>query len=298
MNRFLLFILLSFSFGISSAQEWMTNLEVAERLALTQNKLLVVVWEDAYNKGIPIYVNDSVGQEVLVDNMFEEPVIDSLLWDRFVPVILSEDNYSKLYEKIKNKKSESYIEKFNDDSLKVLDANGNILNIYDTKFVLNLQEFIRNYSLDMTFLNSSLENYKRNPDFYSTIFLSAKYMDFAFFTKSNIRPEFVGLASIYLDEAIQLLDVESLENKAVLKQRIDLLKAQEDLLLQHPKKVLRKLHRIKTLEITNVNTGLRSFLYLASYTLLQDEPNGAIWEEQVSSWDKKKLISMINNGLN
>lgn len=295
MNRFLVVILLSFSFSVSFAQDWMTNLDIAERLALAQNKLLVVVWQDAYYKGAPAYVKDTNGKDVFIKNMFLEPVIDSLLWEHFIPVILNEDNYSKIYKRIKGKRSANYIDKFNDDSLKIMDANGNILNSSESKLILNISEFIFKYSLNMSFFNSSLENYKREQDFYSAFYLSDKYMDFTFYSKSNIQPELVYLASIYLDEAIELLSLENLKNKSVLEQRVRLLEIQKDLLFKNPKKALKKLNKIKTSEVAKVNTGLRSFLYFTSYKMLQDENNASLWESKVSTWDKNKLMHFIIN---
>ncbi|WP_299780146.1 hypothetical protein [uncultured Formosa sp.] len=297
MNRFLFFILLSFSFSISSAQEWMTNLEVAERLALTQNKLLVVVWEDAYNNGIAASINNGNQHDVYLENIFSEPIIDSLMWEHFVPVVLSEDNYSRLYDKI-DKRSVNYINTFNDDGLKIMDANGNILNVSNNNYLLNLSVFIYKYSIDTSFLKSEIQNYKAHKDFYSSFYLSAKYMDFAFFASSIIRPELVGLASIYLDEAIEYLKKESLENKSALNQRVKLLDIQKLILLKEPKKALRKLNKIKASEIENANINLRSFLYLASYTMLQDTENIAIWEPKVLLWDKKKMMSLISSNYN
>ncbi|QDO92536.1 hypothetical protein FNB79_00570 [Formosa sediminum] len=294
MNRFLIFILFCFSFGISSAQEWMTNLEVAQRLALTQNKLIVAVWEDAYYKGVFATVNNGGQQDIYLENIFSEPVVDSLFWEYFVPVILSENNYSRLYEKTAHNRSDDYINAFNDDGLKVMDANGNILNIPQDNYLLNLSLFIYKYGIDMSFLKSELQNYKNQQGFYASFYLSAKYMDFAFFEKPEIRPDLVGLASLYLDEAISYLKKEDLENKSALNQRVELLEIQKLILLYNPKKALRKLNKIKAIETENANINLRSFLYLASYTMLQDQDNIAIWEPKVLLWDKKKIQRLMS----
>ncbi|PNW27381.1 hypothetical protein BKP44_13185 [Formosa algae] len=276
----------------------MTNLEVAERLALAQNKMLVVVWEDAYYKGVAATVNNVEKQEVFIENMFSKPVLDSLMWEHFVPVILSEDNYSSLFEKIKNKRSAKYINTFNDDSLKIMDANGNILNLSNGNYILNLSEFIYKYSIDTSFLKSEIQNYKDDNDFYSSVYLASKYMDFAYFSSNSIRPELVDLALIYLDEASDFFKEETLDNKETLNQRLELLDIQKYILLKEPKKALRKLNKIKTSEVEKANVNLRSFLYLAAYTLLQDQVNMAIWEPKVLLWDKKKMQSLMSSQYN
>ncbi|MDW5288830.1 hypothetical protein [Formosa sp. PL04] len=299
MKRLLFAILVSFSINISFAQEWMTNLDVAERLALVQNKLLVVVWQNSYYNGAPAYVNDGKGNQVFVENMYEEPVIDSLIWAHFIPVVLSENAYPELYESIEMiGSSSSYLGKFKDDSLKVMDANGNILNISEEKYLFNLSDFILKYSMDTSFLETQLTNYKSEKNFYSAFYLAAQYMDFAIFGKNAVRPELVGLASIYLNEASGFLENESLENKPALKQRVDLLDIEKDLVLLKPKKVLRKLNKIKESEVEKVNANLRSFLYLASYKMLQDEHNASMWESKVNALDKKKIMILIDNSSN
>ncbi|MBP1839534.1 hypothetical protein [Formosa algae] len=298
MNKFLTCIILCLTFTLSSAQEWMTNLEVAERLALAQNKMLVVVWEDTYYNGVAATVNNVEKQEVFIENMFSKPVLDSLMWEHFVPVILSEDNYSSLFEKIKNKRSAKYINTFNDDSLKIMDANGNILNLSNGDYILNLSEFIYKYSIDTSFLKSEIQNYKDDNDFYSSVYLASKYMDFAYFSSNSIRPELVDLALIYLDEASDFFKEETLDNKETLNQRLELLDIQKYILLKEPKKALRKLNKIKTSEVEKANVNLRSFLYLAAYTLLQDQVNMAIWEPKVLLWDKKKMQSLMSSQYN
>ena len=41
-----LFFLISFTFNFCQSQEWMNSLDVAKRLALVQDKMLFVVWEN------------------------------------------------------------------------------------------------------------------------------------------------------------------------------------------------------------------------------------------------------------
>ncbi|WP_434036718.1 hypothetical protein [Formosa sp. 4Alg 33] len=294
MKRLLFYICFCFFVSTSFAQEWLTNLEVAERLGLVQNKLLVVVWENSYYDGASAYVNTSDGKRMFIEHMYDRPEIDSLLWAHFVPVVLSENEYPRLYDEIKKTRSMDYIDKFHDESLKIMDVNGNIINTSQDMQLLNLSEFILKYSMDTSFLKSRLINYRSEKDFYSAFYLASSYMDFAFFANYEVRPELVNLSTIYLNEASEFLDQEKLDNKPMLKQRVELLEIQKELLFQNPKKVLRKLKRIKDSEVASQNANLRAFLYYSAYKLLEDEQNASVWESKVSLLDLRKINNVVS----
>ena len=121
-QRLLTIFLVLFAISLSSAQAWMTNLEIAQRLALVQNKMILMVWEETTSYEYPVLVKDEKGRTIFVNNLFEDEYISPLIWEHFVPVIVSEHRYADLYEKIKGKRSQKYIDKFNDDTIKILDA--------------------------------------------------------------------------------------------------------------------------------------------------------------------------------
>ncbi|WP_066225131.1 hypothetical protein [Formosa haliotis] len=294
MKKILIFILVGFSFNLSFAQDWMTNLEVAERLALAQNKLIVAVWQNSYFNGIPAFVDNNKGEQVFVENIIDEPVVDSLLWAHFIPVMLLEDDYEKLYKRIENR-SNDYKTKFSDDSFKVMDANGNILNVTANNYMLNLTNFLHKYSMDMSFLETKMINYKKEKNFYSAFYVGAQYLDFAFFAKQEVRPELADLAGIYLDEAAGYINTEPEESRAAITQRVHLLNIQKYLILERPNKVLRQLKRIKEDEVAAVNKNLRSFLYYSAYTMLHDTENVAVWQPNVTALDRRKLMSLMSN---
>ena len=98
-------VLIFFGMGISFAQAWMTNLEIAQRLAQVQNKMVLMVWEETTRYQYPVFVKDERGRTIYIDNLFEDEQVSPLIWDYFVPVIVSEYRYADLYEKIKGKRS-------------------------------------------------------------------------------------------------------------------------------------------------------------------------------------------------
>lgn len=284
-----------FAIPMSMAQAWMTNLEIAQRLALVQNKMVLMVWEEATSYQYPVSVKDDTGRTIFVNNLFEDEYISPLIWKHFVPVIVSEYAYADLYEGIKGKRSQKYMTKFNDDSIKIMDVNGNILNIdYLGEEYENITTIIKNYSLNTAFLNEELNNYKKEKTFYSAYYLAAKYLDFALYTDKKVRGNVVDLSDIYLNEAMVLADKENPKENQVLKQRCTLLKMQEYLLLKRPKKTIRALKKIEEATIAESNENFVAFLYYTAYMSMDKTKDAEVWKSKLSSIHLRKAQQLIN----
>ena len=180
MKKLIICVLLCFVFGQKSeAQEWMTSLEVAKNLATVQGKFMLVIWEDVSYDPYPVIIRDSKGT-AYVDDMFANESINEVVWEYFVPVIISEAKYAELFKEIKGKRNVTYIDKFNDDSIKIMDVNGNIINTtleyYD---YLDIEKFIQAYALDTSSLTNELKFYQSNKNFNTVYRLTSKYIDFA-----------------------------------------------------------------------------------------------------------------------
>ena len=95
------------SITFSNAQEWFTDFDIAKRLALLENKMLLVMWEGTldypYNvvvlneKNVPIYININ-----------QSDAVNSLIWDGFVPVLLPESSYGDIYSEAKKTRTLKY----------------------------------------------------------------------------------------------------------------------------------------------------------------------------------------------
>ena len=289
----LLFLL--FAFNLSHSQAWMTNLDIAQKLALTQNKMVLMVWEESTKYPYAVLVNDDAGKTVFVENLFESEILSPLIWKHFVPVIVSEYKYADLYAKIKDNRSQKYIDKFNDDSIKIMDVNGNILNLSsDPDNYQNITTLIQDYSLDTSFLSAELIGYKTEKDFYSAYYLASKYFDFAMYMRATIRPALIDLGIIYLNEASELAINSTIENQQVLTQRVELLSIQQYLIEKRPKKVLRLLKRMDAEHVETNNTAFAAFLYYTAYQILNDETHAALWKSKISSVNLKKAQLLIN----
>jgi len=288
-------LLIVFTVNLSSAQAWMTNLEIAQKLALVQNKMVLMVWEETTKYPYPFYVKDDRGRTLLIQNLFEDETVTPLIWKHFVPVIISENQYADLYLEIKGKRNQSYIEKFNDDSIKIMDVNGNIINAsgYFDDFP-NITKLIEKYSLNTKFLELELAGYKKEKTFYSAYYLASKYLDYAMYCNEKIRPQIINLASLYLDEALIFVDTETSEEKETLIERVELLRIQQNLVLKRPKKVLRQLKRID-IDTSKSNTASYvAFLYYTAYSILEDEKKAKLWKAKTSSVNLKKAQMIIN----
>lgn len=292
------FVILTASLQLCQAQEWMSSLDVAKRLAAVQNKMILMMWEDSAVMPFPVKVFDNNGRVIFVEDMFENESINTLIWEHFIPVLVSESNYDELYSQIKGKRSQRYIDKFNDDSIKIMDVNGNILNtdLIEDQY-LNMTSLIMTYYLDTSFLKFELMNYSQEQNFVTAFRLASKYIDTAALANDEVRAEMIDLSNIYLKEADTYLEEESMEDKVALQQKSELLKLLQDLILNHPKRVLRKLKKIESSQIDSSNESLVALLYFVSYRLTNDEKNASVWRSKLSLVNLKKATQIININL-
>lgn len=297
MKKTLIILLLAFfSKGVGYAQDaWMTAIDAAKRLALAQDKMILMVWDTATYYPLPVLVNNGNGRQVLVNNLFESPEVIDLLWQHFVLLKIYDDEYPDLYEEIKDRPF-SYLGKFDDDSLKVMDVCGNILNTsHETDYVLDLTAFINKYGLNTSYLKMELLNYRSEKTLYTALYLASKYIDYGFYMHAGVKSEILDLSTVYLNEARGLLHQDSLDNKAALAQRLELLEIEQLLVLNKPKKVIRKLKRLDKGELQGANNQLVAFLYFTAYRLLHDEKNAALWRPKVSAIDFEKAMFIVKN---
>jgi len=286
-------------------QEWLTSLDVAKNLATIQDKLLFVAWEGSLEGGYPVFFKNDQGYGEIVD-LGKNEFLNSLIWDYFVPVRIPENKYEELSDQVKKTRGLEYYNRLIDDSIKIMDVNGNILNVKDTEtyyadinynYYLIIVDFIKRYALNTLFLKVELKNYSQERNFVTTFRLASQYIDFAVLTSKEVKPELIDLSSLYLQEAEGFLIEEKSENISAYKQRIELLKIKQDLVLNKPKKVLRQLKKMDDLETYDTNGSLVNFLYFTSYLLLKDEINAKQWRSKLSSVNLKmaNLILQSNS---
>lgn len=278
------------------AQEWFTSIDIAKKLALVQDKMLFVVWEESFDYDYPIsYTNDN--GDLIITDLSIDKSLDSFIWEHFIPVILHDSEYGKLIKEAEGRGAR-YIAKLNDDSIKIMDINKNILNVKTSfEYEQNLSILINNYSLRTKFIKQDLANYSQHKNLTTSFNLGSKYIDFGLFVEEDTREEIMGLANIYFNEARNYLAKDSSENKAAYLQRIDLLEIKEYLILDNARKTKRLLKKMKESGIDEKNNSLFSFLNYTTFMLLKDEENANVFKDNVSDVNlkKAKLILNINN---
>ena len=298
MKRFVLLVLICLNAMTSNSQEWMTSMDAARRLAMVQNKMLLMIWEEASMRPYPVRVYDENGNIIFIPDLFESELINKLIWQHFVPVVVSEDKYSDWYDEIKNQRSVQYMLKFEDDFLKVMDVNGNILNIdepyYEPSYkVLNISEFIARYYVDTSYMKGELMNYSKQKDVYTTFRLAAKYIDICIFVNPDVRSEMLKLSSIYLDGARRFLASEAVEDKVLLEEKIVLQELKQFLIQNRPRRVLRELKKNTFSSDDAYNRSMVAFLNYTAHLLINDETSASSWKEQLTAADIKKANIIV-----
>lgn len=291
----LLFCIALISVNICKAQEWFTSFDVAKRLALAQDKMLLVMWENTLDNSYPVLVKNEKGNLVIVD-LNENELVNELIWEHFVPVIIFESEYDKLYSKAKETRGERYLDKLGDSSIKIMDVNGNILN---TKISVevneNLTSLIRKYALNTSFLKHELTNYLEKENLTTSFSLALKYLDYAIFVNEDMKAEIIKFANIYFEETRNYLIKSNSVNKDAFLQKLDLLKIKEQLILSRTKKASRMLKRVEVSEVDCINQSLYNFLNYTTFKMLKDEDNAALWEVKLSNLNLKKAELILKN---
>ncbi|AUC77507.1 hypothetical protein [Olleya sp. Bg11-27] len=279
----------------STAQEWLTSFTLAKRLALSKNKMLLVIWEDAANYSYPIILEDKEGGQIVTE-LFGGDRIKTLIWEYFVPVVLSESNYSQLHGLIDGKRGAQYILHFNDDRIKVMDPNGNILDsaFHDQFVAQNLTTFIKKYALDTSFLETELTAYFENKNYASAFRLANKYLDFGIYAEDYLKEELIRLSDIYRQEAKELLEKSALEKKQALLQKHDLLEIKAFLISGKFNKARRFLKRYDLENIDKINRSLFAFLNYTTFRSLNKIEDALLWKTQVLQSDLNKVKFIIN----
>ena len=296
MKKLLFTLLLSLATITGAvAQEWLTSLTLAKKLALSKNKMLLVIWEDSANYSYPVLLEDSDGTKVITE-LFESDAVKTLVWKYFVPVVINESNYEQLFEKIDGNRSMTYINRFNDDNIKVMDPNGNILDLRtaDQFMTQDLTAIIKKYALNTSFLEAELNSYFENKNYATSFRLANKYLDFAIYAEDSVKEEIIMLSDIYMLEAEKLLENSDYSTKKALAQKHALLKIKSYLIMGKANKSRRLLKKYDIVDIDEINIPLFAFLNYTTYRSLDNIEEALPWKAQVLQSDLNKVKFIVN----
>ena len=280
--------------SIGQERPWVTSLPIAKIMARAENKMILMIWDNAAQYPLPVLVRNSQGRAIVVDDLFASPALNEIIWNTFIPVIVGEASYADLFAEIQGKRKQTYIDKFDNDALKVMDANGNILGT-SSMFVeiIDFSKFLDKYNLDTSYIQQELINYNSNQNFYSAFYLASKYIDYSMYVNAMAREEILELADLYFAEAELLLNQENPEDKAVLTQRVLLTKMKKDLIRNKPRKVLRQLKKLEDVNIEKVNKPLLNFAYYTAYRLQSNQDKFQLLEKEISLLNLKHAQRIV-----
>ena len=280
--------------SIGQERPWVTSLPIAKIMARAENKMILMIWDNAAQYPLPVLVRNSQGRAIVVDDLFASPALNEIIWNTFIPVIVGEASYADLFAEIQGKRKQTYIDKFDNDALKVMDANGNILGT-SSMFVeiIDFSKFLDKYNLDTSYIRQELINYNSNQNFYSAFYLASKYIDYSMYVNAMAREEILELADLYFAEAELLLNQENPEDKAVLTQRVLLTKMKKDLIRNKPRKVLRQLKKLEDVNIEKVNKPLLNFAYYTAYRLQSNQDKFQLLEKEISLLNLKHAQRIV-----
>lgn len=298
MKKIVLIFLMTFStITTINAQKWFTDFNVAKRLALLEDKMLLVMWESTLDYPYHVVLINERNTPIYVD-MNQSNNLNDIIWEGFVPVLLPESSYEDLYNEAKKTRSIKYLDKLQDDSIKIMDANGNILNIESNNYqVQNLSLILRIYALDTSYMENELYNYLDEVNITTAFNLASKYLNFSVYAEQEVREEIIDLANIYFNESEQFLNESNINNKSGFLQRLDLVRIEQQLILDKSFKARRQLKRMDEDEVDLTNKSLYNFLNYTTFKLLKDEEKAALWKNKLSITDFKKANLIINNNL-
>ena len=277
---------------ICIGQEWFTSFDVAKRMAIVQNKMLFVVWEDSFASGVPVYVRANDGKVSVID-LANDTSLDSIIRNYFIPVRISEAEYPE-FLKAAEDRGYNYLNKLNDNSIKIMDVNGVILNVGSSYDIIDdLSVLIGTYALDTSFLNAELRNYMNEKNFLTSYLLADKYLDYSIYSNKALRPDVIDMAEVYLEEATKLIS-ESDSDREALLQKMELTEIKRLLILERDGSANRKLKRIEKAQVHDINKRLYAFLNYTIFTLQDEASQAELWKSEISSLDLRKAEAIIN----
>lgn len=247
------------------AQNWMHSFEESKKLALASNKLILVDFWATWCGPCKKMDADTWNQNEVKD-----------LMGNFVSVKIDIDEEKSLATKYGIRSIPNIF---------IMDANGKV--IYSGlgyKDKTKIARLLEKYSVKTDFLQKELINFYKKENYNTALRIANKYQIYSIYASKEIQHDFLILAKEYFDIAKKDIKKKKLKNAVTLNQKIKLFKYRKELIRNKPKKVLKKLEKIK--EIAPSNKSLFSFLNYVAYKQSKDEDNAKKWYEKLNEKDK------------
>jgi len=249
----------------SFATGWLNSFEDAQKLALAQNKLIVVDFWATW-----------CGPCLKMDReSWSDPAVENLM-QSFVPVKIDIDKQKSL--------ARSYGINAIPDVF-IMDGNGEIIHHHKGYMNSNdLKRELEKYLLNTQFLNRHAVQFFQKPQYNTAFKLAERYMDFALnIPEEEVRQNFLSVAENYLEKSEDLL-VDTMSSYDLFEERLALYDLMIDLYRGKTSKVIRVLD--KDYSESTVNPKNKAALYFLKSCLCDpSDPDLMVLSEKLKSTD-------------
>ena len=259
------------------AQNWVTDFELAKKMALAENKLMLLDFTASWC-GPCKYME--------INTWSKENVKKEMAFYESVKIDLdSNKDLARFY-------GVSAI-----PNILIVDPNGIVLEqirgYRDANF---MQKFLHEKVLDLAFVQKELISFFKKRSYSSALRLANKYQIYAMLLKKDkVRVSLLlSVANNYFKIAKKIVKKSKSKNKEGLLQKIDLYELRKSLILNKNKQVAKKLSKLKESEIDNMNKSLYASLNYVVLTNVKDLENAKKWFDNMNDSDKAFAKRMLN----